>query len=124
VANPLDAILHEITHDIPGVSVAAVVAADGTPIAQTGRETQYLPEHLAAIAASLLGLSQTATTTFGRGDLAQVVVRGEHGYLLLMAIGRGATLAMLTSAEIELGYLLYEIRRQVERLRAVVPLAA
>jgi len=114
--NPLEIILREIVAGMPGVRIAALVGTDRTPIAQVSRDDRFLAEHLAAMAASLVGLGATASTTFACGELAQVVVRGTSGYLLLMAVGQGATLAMVAGSDSELGYLRHEIRVQVERL--------
>jgi predicted regulator of Ras-like GTPase activity (Roadblock/LC7/MglB family) len=97
----------------PEVEAAAVVSADGLPIASA------LPEHveedrLAAMSAALLILGERAASGLGKGELSQVLVEGRSGYVVLMAAGPHAVLVAVTSVDAKAGLLLFEMRRMAD----------
>lgn len=91
------------------VEAAAVVSADGLPMASA------LPQHieedrLGAMAAAMLSLGERASDTLGRGRLQQVFVEGSTGYVFLMAAGP-AVLCAITRHAAKIGLVLYEMNR-------------
>ena len=103
----------------PEVEAAAVVSVDGLPMASA------LPEHveeerLAAMSAALLLLGERAASGLGKGDLAQVLVEGAHGYVVLMAAGPYAVLVTVTSPGAKAGLLLFEMRRMAEKVTTLM----
>jgi predicted regulator of Ras-like GTPase activity (Roadblock/LC7/MglB family) len=105
----------------PDVEAAAVVSADGLPMASA------LPPHveedrLAAMSAALLTLGERAATGLGKGDLAQVFVEGEGGYVLLMAAGPSAVLVAITSGAAKVGLVLFEMRKAAARVQEIMDL--
>ncbi len=102
----------------PEVEAAAVVSADGLPMASA------LPPHvqedrLAAMSAALLTLGERAAQNLGKGDLAQVFVEGSQGHVILMSAGTSAVLVAVTSPEAKAGLILFEMRKasgQVQRV--------
>lgn len=94
----------------PEVEAAAVVSADGLPMASA------LPMHveedrLAAMSAALLTLGDRASDGLGKGALAQVFIEGEHGHVILMSAGTDAVLVAVVEKGAKIGLVLYEIRR-------------
>jgi predicted regulator of Ras-like GTPase activity (Roadblock/LC7/MglB family) len=103
----------------PEVEAAAVVSADGLPMASA------LPAHveedrLAAMSAALLILGERAAGGLGKGELSQVLVEGRHGYVVLMAAGDQAVLVVVTSTGAKAGLLLFEMRRMAARVATVM----
>ena len=101
------------------VEAAAVVSADGLPMASA------LPPHveedrLAAMSAALLTLGERAASELGKGDLAQVFIEGPKGHVVLMAAGRDCVLVCVTARGAKVGLVLYEMRRIAERVARVV----
>lgn len=101
------------------VEAAAVVSADGLPMASA------LPPHveedrLAAMSAALLTLGERAASELGKGDLAQVFIEGPKGHVILMAAGRDCVLVCVTARGAKVGLVLYEMRRIAERVARVV----
>jgi predicted regulator of Ras-like GTPase activity (Roadblock/LC7/MglB family) len=97
----------------PDVEAAAVVSVDGLPMASA------LPPHLeedrlAAMSAALLTLGDRAAIGLGRGELAQVFVEAEQGYVILMAAGPHAVLVTVTSGAAKVGLVRFEMRKTAE----------
>lgn len=115
--------LAEVLDDFLGVSTeaeaAAVVSSDGLPMASA------LPPHveedrLAAMSAALLTLGERAAEGLGRGELGQVFIEGEDGYVVLMAAGPHAVLVAITSRRAKVGLVLFEMRRAAEAIASVM----
>ena len=103
----------------PEVEAAAVVSADGLPMASA------LPSHveedrLAAMSAALLTLGERAADNLGKGELAQVFVEGSNGHVILMSAGGNAVLVAVTSKGAKAGLILFEMRKAADRVRAVM----
>ena len=101
------------------VEAAAVVSADGLPMASA------LPPHveedrLAAMSAALLTLGERAASELGKGELAQVFIEGPKGHVILMAAGRDCVLVCVTARGAKVGLVLFEMRRIAERVTRVM----
>ncbi|MCA1838829.1 MAG: roadblock/LC7 domain-containing protein [Actinomycetota bacterium] len=108
-ADGLAMALDEFLRQSPDLEAAAVVSADGLPMASA------LPPHveedrLGAMAAAILSLGDRASETLGRGKLQQVFVEGSSGYVFLMAAG-SAVLCAITGHSAKIGLILYEMHR-------------
>jgi predicted regulator of Ras-like GTPase activity (Roadblock/LC7/MglB family) len=118
-ADHLARALDEVLATSPDIEAAAVVSADGLPMASA------LPPHveedrLAAMSAAILTLGERASFGLGKGGLQQVFVEGEDGYVVLMAAGENAVLVAVTSQGAKVGLLLFEMRRGSARVASVM----
>jgi uncharacterized protein len=115
LARALDDFL-EVSGD---VEAAAVVSADGLPMASALPE--YVEEdRLAAMSAALLTLGERAADGLGKGELAQVFVEGAHGHVVLMAAGPDAVLVTVTTRAAKVGLVLFEMRRTAATIAAIM----
>lgn len=99
----------DVTHTI-------VVSADGILLAHSSTLPVANADQLSAIASGLASLSDAAASTFDAGRMAHACVEMELGYLLVMAMGEGAHLAVLATPDCELGLLAYETSLLVEQV--------
>ncbi|HRL11017.1 MAG TPA: roadblock/LC7 domain-containing protein [Aggregatilineales bacterium] len=102
--------------DIEG---AAVVSVDGLSMASSlagGIEE----DRVSAMSAAMLSLGERISSELGRGELEQVQVRGQYGYVILTAIGEEAVLTVLARKEAKLGLILLDVSRTVAALVAIV----
>jgi predicted regulator of Ras-like GTPase activity (Roadblock/LC7/MglB family) len=118
-ADQLSSALDDFLTISTDVEAAAVVTADGLPMASA------LPPHveedrLAAMSAALLTLGERAASELGKGDLAQVFIEGPKGHVILMAAGRDCVLVCVTARGAKVGLVLFEMRRIAERVARVV----
>lgn len=118
-ADQLAAALDDFLATSPEVEAAAVVSADGLPMASA------LPPHveedrLAAMSAALLTLGERAADNLGKGELAQVFVEGANGHVILMSAGLSAVLVAVTTSGAKAGLILFEMRKAADRVRWVM----
>lgn len=115
----LDDLLKKLLGAIPEVKAAAIVSAEGLPIASA------LPQgvdetRIAAMTAALLSLSERAIIEMGKGDFDQLYVKGSSGYLLILQAGPNAVLTVSTSSEVRLGLILLDCRRTCEKIAQLI----
>lgn len=122
-AEQLAQALDEFLAVSPEVEAAAVVSADGLPMA-SALPPQVEEDRLAAMSAALLLLGERAASGLGKGDLAQVLVEGAQGYVVLMAAGPHAVLVSVTSPGAKAGLLLFEMKRMAEKVATLMTQAA
>src|SRR6202140_1414665 len=116
----LDWLVSVFAREIPGVSHAILVSADGLQVAASEHLPVERADQLAAVSSGLASLSTGAAQLFDGGEVLQSVVEMENGYLLLMRVGDGSHLAALASTSCDIGQVGYEIAVLVERVGAVV----
>jgi uncharacterized protein len=107
---------------VPSVAHAIVVSADGLPLAFSDRFPKDRADQLAAVTSGLTSLTQGAARVFEGGTVTQTVVEMQRGLLLVMAISDGSSLAVLASADCEMGLVAYEMALLVESVgQALTP---
>ena len=116
----LDWLVSVFAREIPGVSHAILVSADGLLVAASEHLPVERADQLAAVGSGLASLSTGAAQLFDGGEVLQSVVEMENGYLLLMRVGDGSHLAALASTSCDIGQVGYEMAVLVERVGAVV----
>jgi uncharacterized protein len=107
---------------VPSVAHAIVVSADGLPLAFSDGFPQDRADQLAAVTSGLTSLTQGAARVFEGGAVTQTVVEMQRGLLLVMVISDGSSLAVLASADCEMGLVAYEMALLVESVgQALTP---
>jgi predicted regulator of Ras-like GTPase activity (Roadblock/LC7/MglB family) len=99
----------------PGVAHAMVVSADGLPVAVSERLDRPRADQLAAIASGLASLTQGASRCFDGGLVTQTVVEMDRGFLFVMSISDGSSLAVLASSSCNVAVVAYEMTVLVAR---------
>lgn len=118
IAEALDSFLQSC----PDVEGAAIMSADGLPMASALPEG-FQEERIAAMAAAMLGLGEKAAETLGRGSMRQLFVEGDHGFIYLMSAGPSAVLCAVSRPSGKTGLVLYEMKEAAGRIaRALTPL--
>lgn len=108
--------MHMSSPDIEG---SAIVSLDGLAIATSLREG-IEEDRVSAMSAAMLSLGDRIAIELGRGELNQVYIRGEHGYVILMSIGEDAVLTVMANIKGKLGLILLEMRRAVADLNLLI----
>ncbi|PKQ16218.1 MAG: hypothetical protein CVT67_06165 [Actinobacteria bacterium HGW-Actinobacteria-7] len=91
------------------VSAAALVSLDGFIMASALPEGMQ-EDRVGAMSAAILGLGERAAVELGRGQLSQVFIEGDGGYVMLIAAGDRAVLTCLAETDAKLGLVLYDMR--------------
>ncbi len=118
-AGRLAAALDDFIRSSPDVEAAAIVSFDGLPMA-TALPDGLEEDRVGAMSAALLSLGEQAALGLGRGQLNQVFVEGEHGFVFLMSAEDQAVLAAVASRDAKIGFMLYEMRRAAQRIGKVL----
>lgn len=118
-AQQLAQALNEFVASSPDVEAAAVVSFDGLPMA-SALPGDMDEDRVGAMSAALLSLGEQAALGLGRGQLNQVFVEGEHGFVFLMSAGDQAVLAAVARRSAKIGLMLFEMRRAATRIGGVL----
>lgn len=102
--------------DIEG---AVIVSVDGLSMASS-LASGIEEDRVSAMSAAMLSLGERISSELGRGELEQVQVKGESGYVILTAVGEEAVLTVLARKEARLGLILLDVSRTVTALAQIV----
>jgi hypothetical protein len=102
-ASSLDWLIAAFAERVPAVARAAVVSADGLPLASSPGFPADGLDQLAAIASGLSSLVRGVARIFDGGTVIQTVVMMHQGLLMVRAISSGAVLVALASADCDIG---------------------
>lgn len=111
--------LRDLQASSPDVEASAVISADGLTIASALPES-IEGDRVAAMSAAMLSLGERISGELGRGNLDQVYIRGENGFMILMAVGDEAVLTVLARKQAKLGLLFLDMRRVTQDLSELV----
>ena len=116
----LDWVVTKFVDDAPGAAHAVLVSADGLLMAASARLPGERAEQVAAVASGLASLAVGAARLFEGGAVMQTAIEMERGYLLLMSVGDGSHLAVLTQDTADIGQVGYEMALLVERVGRMI----
>lgn len=111
--------LRDLQASSPDVEGSAIVSVDGLSIASALHQ-EIEEDRVSAMSAAMLSLGERIASELGRGILEQVYIRGENGYVLLMAVGDEAVLTVMARKEAKLGLILLDMKRAVEDLNQLI----
>ena len=111
--------LREMQVSSPDIEGSAIVSVDGLSIASALHQ-EIEEDRVSAMSAAMLSLGERIASELGRGVLDQVYIKGESGYVLLMAVGEEAVLTAMARKEAKLGLILLDMRRAVEDLVSLI----
>ncbi|RLD04195.1 MAG: hypothetical protein DRI32_06140 [Chloroflexi bacterium] len=103
----------------PDIEASAVVSVDGLIMA-SALPVEVEEDRVSAMSAAMLSLGERIAGELGRGGLDQVYIRGDHGFIVLSAIGEEAVLTALAREKAKLGMVFLEMRRAAEELTKLV----
>ena len=111
--------LRELQASSGDVEGAAIVSVDGLSMASAVRPGTE-EDRVSAMSAAMLSLGERISSELGRGELEQVMVKGENGYVILTAVGEEAVLTVLARKEAKLGLIFLDVTRAVGALAQLV----
>jgi predicted regulator of Ras-like GTPase activity (Roadblock/LC7/MglB family) len=115
----LNTILRSLQSGTPDIEASALISEDGLMIASA------LPQHVdevrvAGMSSTLLSLGTRASTELERGELKQVLIRGDHGFAVMVTATQGTMLLTLTTADAKLGLIFLDMARAVKDIAQVL----
>ena len=107
--------LRELQASSPDIEASAIVSVDGLTIA-SALPQGIEEDRVSAMSAAMLSLGERIASELGRGALKQVYIKGDNGYVVLMAIGEEAVLTALARQQAKLGLIFLDMRRAAEAI--------
>lgn len=103
-------VLRELNASSADIEASAVITRDGFTISAVLDEKVDV-DRLGAMCATLLSLADTTSNELERGELEEVLIKGNIGYVLVVHIGKNAVLAVVARATVNLGMVFIEAKR-------------
>jgi predicted regulator of Ras-like GTPase activity (Roadblock/LC7/MglB family) len=115
----LNSVLKRLQSGSPDVEASALISDDGLMIASV------LPgdideSRVGGMSATLLSLGIRAATELGRGNVDEVIVRGEKGYAVMLSAGRGVLLLTLANENAKLGLIFFDMREAIHEIKQIL----
>ncbi|WP_406134781.1 roadblock/LC7 domain-containing protein [Streptomyces sp. NBC_01089] len=120
----LDWLLDDLTDRVEHVRYAMVLSNDGLVTGVSKELAREDAEHLAAVASGLHSLAKGSGRHFRAGGVRQTMVEFDEGILFVTAAGEGSCLAVLGTAEADIGQIAYEMTLLVNRVGEHLAVAA
>ncbi len=111
--------LRDMQASAPDIEASAVVSVDGLIIA-SALPADAEEDRVSAMSAAMLSLGERIAGELGRGNIEQVYVKGDQGYVILTAVGEEAVLTVLANKDAKLGLVFLEMRRAAEDLAHLI----
>jgi predicted regulator of Ras-like GTPase activity (Roadblock/LC7/MglB family) len=116
----LDWVMSRFVEEVPDAAHAILVSADGLLMASSTSIPGERAEQVAAVSSGLASLAVGAARLFEGGSVMQTIVEMENGFLMLMSVGDGSNLTVLTTEEADIGQVGYEMALLVDRVGRTV----
>lgn len=113
-------LVQRFTDSVPDVAYTLVVSVDGLLLSMSEGLERAGADQLAAVTSGLVSLTQGASRCFQGGDVRQIVVEMDGGFLFVTSISDGSALAVLAGPNADVGLVGYEMALLVTRVGEVL----
>lgn len=115
----LNRVLKSLQNGSPDVEASALITEDGLMIASA------LPQDLdeirvAGMSSTLLSLGTRAAAELRRGEVTEVIVRGEQGYAVMIGAGRGVSLLVVANERAKLGLIFFDMSEAINSIKRIL----
>jgi hypothetical protein len=98
-----------------GIEASALVSVQGLPIV-SAMPRGVDDAIIAAMSAAIIGVGERAVKELSRGNLQQILIQGDTGYIILKRAGEDSLLAVMTKSESNLGMIFIVIKGVAQRI--------
>ncbi|MFI1166285.1 roadblock/LC7 domain-containing protein [Streptomyces sp. NPDC020801] len=112
----LELLLTSLVERMAHVRHAVVVSEDGLVVSRSTSVERAAAERLAATASGLVSLAGGLCAEFGGEQVLQTLIEMREGFVLLTSAGTGAHLAVLASAQADVGAVVFEMNMLVRKI--------
>jgi predicted regulator of Ras-like GTPase activity (Roadblock/LC7/MglB family) len=109
-------LLDNLVSRVANVRQALVLSRDGLAVAKSQDMSREEGDRLSALAAGVQSLARGAGQQVGGGEVRQIFIEMDSAFMFVMAAGEGTCLAVLASAEANLGVMAYEMAMLARRM--------
>lgn len=112
-------LLNDLEGAAPDIEASAVVSVDGLMIVSALPQDME-KDRVATMSAAMLSLGERTARELARGGLSEVYVKGENGYVILMASGENAVLTAMAREDAKLKLVFLDMKRTAEEVAKLV----
>jgi predicted regulator of Ras-like GTPase activity (Roadblock/LC7/MglB family) len=109
-------LLDDLVTRVRGVKKALILTRDGLTVGASATLGREDAERLSAVAAAFHSLARGAVRQLGGEEVRQVIVEMDAGFFFTTAAGEGSCLAVISSAEADVGLIAYETATLIKRI--------
>ena len=111
----LKSILEDLNESSIDIEGCAIISTDGLTI------MAQLPDgvdedRVGALVAAMLSLGERTAIELIRGELDQLMIKGDKGYILMSHAGRNAVLAVIAQEGAKLGLIFLDAKRAAKKI--------
>lgn len=115
----LNGSLSELQSSSGDIEACAIVSEDGLIIAS------LLPQgieesRVAAMCAAMISMGERTSAELKRGNLEQLFIKGDEGYVITMHAGAHAVLVAMARKETKLGLIFLDLSRTAEKIKGIL----
>jgi uncharacterized protein len=103
-------ILSELNGTSADIEASAVISTDGLTMASV-LPASMDEDRVGAMSAAMLSLGDRTAQELTRGELEQVLIKGDKGYVLMTYAGKEAVLTVLAKPNAKLGLIFLDVKR-------------
>jgi uncharacterized protein len=112
----LDWLVDDLVVRAAYVEKAAILSSDGLVLAASAALSREGAEHLSALAAGLASLANGGARHFGIGQVRQILIEMDDGFLFVTAAGEGSCLAVMAGRQADVSLIAYEMALLVKQV--------
>jgi uncharacterized protein len=116
----LDWLITNFAGRIHGVTSVVVLSTDGLVLAMSDGLERDIADTLAAATSGIASLTAGAARHMGTGNVNQVIVEMDGGFLFVTTISEGSALAVMSGPDADIGLVGYEMSLLVARIGQVL----
>lgn len=118
-ADMLNSILNELNGTSADIEASGVVSTDGLMMASQ-MPAELDEDRVGAMSAAMLSLGDRTAQELSRGNLEQVLIKGESGYVLMTGAGDEAVVTVMAKPKAKLGLIFLDVKRAAENIAKLV----
>jgi predicted regulator of Ras-like GTPase activity (Roadblock/LC7/MglB family) len=111
--------LRDLQAGTPDIEASAIVSVDGLIMA-SALPADVEEDRVSAMSAAMQSLGERIASELGRGNVEEVYIRGDQGYVFLRAVGTDAVLTVLARSGAKLGLIFLDMKRAADDLTRLV----
>lgn len=115
----LISVLNELNGSSADIEASAVISTDGLVIASVLPQSMD-EDRVGAMAAAMLSLGDRTSQELARGTLEQVIIKGNHGYVLMTHAGPEAVVTVVAKTSAKLGLIFLDLKRAAESIEKML----
>jgi len=115
----LKSILNDLNGSSADIEASAVISTDGLILAAL-LPSAMDEDRVGAMAAAMLSLGERTSDELGRGNLEQVLIKGDHGYVLMTHAGPDTVVTVVAKPSARLGLIFLDIKRAAKDIAKIM----